>query len=100
MILLSIFEIVKIDFKLINYVHNFQLSKRDDLVDNSVNNIFYIIKNSLPYGLAGLLFLIYYQIDIIFLKILKNDVSVSIYGSCFIILSAIYIFPSVINSKY
>lgn len=59
-----------------------------------------IAKMAWPFGLASLAHLIYYQSDIVFLKYMQGDSSAGIYNICFLILSAVYLFPGVVYQKF
>jgi O-antigen/teichoic acid export membrane protein len=53
-----------------------------------------------PYGLTGVLYLVYFQSDIILLKYIAGDEAAGIYNVGFIITAAIYLLPSVVYQKF
>lgn len=59
-----------------------------------------ILKESWPFGLAGIFHLIYFQSDIILLKYLAGDDQAGQYNVAFVLMTAAYIFPAVVYQKY
>lgn len=59
-----------------------------------------VAAQSWPFGLAGVFYLIYFQSDIILLKYIKGDEAAGIYNVAFLIMTAMYILPSVIYQKF
>ena len=59
-----------------------------------------LLARSWPFGLAGFLFLIYYQSDLILVKYIVGSEAAGMYSVAFTIMSALYIFPSVIFQKF
>jgi len=59
-----------------------------------------IIRESWPYGAAGFFYLVYFQSSIILLKFLDSDIAAGNFNVIFLILQAVYIFPSVVFQKY
>ena len=59
-----------------------------------------IFLHSLPFGLAGLFYLIYLQSDLIFLKYLVGEKASGIYAAAFAVMIAIYFIPGVIYQKF
>jgi O-antigen/teichoic acid export membrane protein len=59
-----------------------------------------VLMVSWPFGVAGLAHLIYYQSNIVLLKYLDGDYGAGIYNICFLVLSAVYLFPGVIYQKF
>lgn len=55
---------------------------------------------SWPFGAAGLFYLIYFQSSIILLAYLDSDSAAGVYNTAFIIMAAVYLFPSVIYQKF
>lgn len=55
---------------------------------------------SFPFALSGLLYIIYFQSDIILLKYLDSAISAGIYNIAFTIMAAVYLFPNVLFQKY
>ncbi len=55
---------------------------------------------SWPFGLAGVFYLIYFQSDVIILKYISGDEAAGIYNVAFVIMTAVYILPSVIYQKF
>lgn len=55
---------------------------------------------SWPFGLAGVFYLIYFQSDIILLKYISGDEVAGIYNVAFVIMTAVYMLPSVIYQKF
>lgn len=53
-----------------------------------------------PFGLAGVFHLIYFQSDIILLKYIAGDEAAGMYNVAFVIMTAVYILPSVIYQKF
>lgn len=53
-----------------------------------------------PFGLGSLFAFIYIQSDIIMLKYISGDVEAGYYSTSFIILTAVYIFPSILYQKF
>jgi len=59
-----------------------------------------VARNSWPFGLAALAHLIYYQIDLVMIKYISGDKVAGYYGVAFTIMTAVYIFPSVLYQKF
>lgn len=59
-----------------------------------------VAAQSWPFGLAGIFFLIYFQSDIILLKYIMGDEAAGIYNVAFVIMTAVYMLPSVIYQKF
>lgn len=59
-----------------------------------------LVLKAFPYGLAGFFYLIYFQSDLIILKYMKGEVEAGIYNVGFIIIAAVYIFPTVVYQKF
>lgn len=53
-----------------------------------------------PFGLAGVFYLIYFQSSIVIVKYLLNDEAAAQYGVAVVLMTAIYLFPSVIYQKF
>ena len=59
-----------------------------------------IYKQSWPFALTGILYLIFFQSDVILLKYLVNDETAGIYSVAFSIMAAVYLLPSTIFQKF
>lgn len=57
--------------------------------------VFMILRNSLPYGLLGILALIYFKIDILLISYIKGEYDTGIYGAAYKFLEAIIFIPSI-----
>lgn len=57
-----------------------------------------IFKGSLPYGLLGILGLLYFRIDILMLSYIKGDFETGIYGASFRFLESIMFIPTAIST--
>lgn len=62
--------------------------------------MFQVLAGTWPFGLAGIFYLIYFQSDIILIKYLIGDSAAGIYSVAFVVMSAIYLFPSVLYQKF
>lgn len=58
-------------------------------------SIYRLIKNSYPYGLSGLFYLIYYQSDILILSYYLDYIEVGYYGFALVFVTAVCLIPSV-----
>ncbi len=63
--------------------------------NNTEVSIYKLIKNSYPYGLSGLFYLIYYQSDILILSYYLDYIEVGYYGFALIFVTAVCLIPSV-----
>lgn len=61
---------------------------------------FQVAIQSLPFGLVGILYLIYFQSNLILLNYLSGPESAGIYNVAFVVMAAVYLLPSVIYQKY
>lgn len=59
-----------------------------------------VMSASWPFGMAGLFYLIYLQSDIILIKYLVNESAAGIYSVAFVVMNAVYLFPSVLYQKF
>lgn len=59
-----------------------------------------ILAEAWPFGTAGVFHLIYFQSNIILLKYIQGDEAAGIYNVAFVIMSAVYLLPSVIYQKF
>lgn len=59
-----------------------------------------IFAEAWPFGAAGVFHLIYFQSNIILLKYIQGDEAAGIYNVAFVIMTAVYMFPSVIYQKF
>lgn len=53
-----------------------------------------------PFGLAGVLYLIYYQSDLVLLRYFVNESAVGFYNAAVVVMTAIYLFPSALYQKF
>lgn len=53
-----------------------------------------------PFGVAGFVYLIYFQSNIVVLKYMVGDDAAGIYSVAFVVLSAVYLIPAVLYQKY
>lgn len=74
-----------------------KIKEKDDLLIPTVSNLF---TKAMPFGLAALFHMIYYQSNIVFLKYMVDDTSAGYYAVAFSVMAAIYLFPSTIYQKY
>lgn len=63
-------------------------------------SILLVAKGAWPFGLSAAFYLIYFQITIVFLNYVAGPKASGIYNVAFLIISAIYIFPSVVYQKF
>ncbi len=90
------------------YQGNFSLAVQGSILEpareNNTNTndpgMFYVAAQSWPFGLAGVLYLIYYQSDIIFLNYLASAESAGIYNVAFAVMAAVYLLPNAIYQKF
>lgn len=59
-----------------------------------------VASNAWPFGFAAFAHLIYYQSDIILIKYMVGDEAAGHYNVAFIVISAVYLLPSVIYQKF
>src|SRR3546814_17598760 len=59
-----------------------------------------IFAEAWPFGAAGIFHLIYFQSNIILLKYIRGDEAEGVYNVAFVIMSAVYLIPSVIYQKF
>jgi len=59
-----------------------------------------VMSASWPFGLAGIFYLIYFQCDIILVKYLVDETAAGIYNVAFVVMAAVYLFPSVVFQKF
>lgn len=57
-------------------------------------------QESWPFGTAGVFYLLYFQSAVILLNYLSGAESAGIYNVAFVIMSAVYLFPSVVYQKF
>jgi len=53
-----------------------------------------------PFGFEGLLFLVYYQADLVLIRYILGEESAGIYASATAVMAAVYIIPSVLYQKF
>lgn len=63
-------------------------------------NIKEVLKNSWPFGLAGVFQLIYFQSDIILVKYISGDEAAGYYNVAFTVMTAVLLFPGIIYQKF
>ncbi len=68
------------------------------ILSTSVNKIREIIRGSLPYGILGVLGLIYFRIDILLLSYLKGVEETGLYGAAYRFLEAIIFVPNAVSA--
>lgn len=59
-----------------------------------------VLINALPFALAGIFHLIYFQGSVLFLAYLDSPKAAGLYNVAFVIMSAIYLIPNIIYQKY
>lgn len=62
--------------------------------------ILMVASQAWPFGMGGIFYLIYYQSDIILLKYLVGAEAAGIYNVAFLVMSAVYLLPSVVYQKF
>lgn len=87
MSILSLKQLTKAELK-INTPNNIKLNS------NEVN-LLELLKNSYPYGLSGLFYLIYYQSDILILSYYLDYTEVGYYGFSLVFVTAVCLIPTV-----
>ncbi|MGY1425109.1 oligosaccharide flippase family protein [Lysobacter sp. A289] len=68
-------------------------------VKRGVPNVRHVAKSALPFGLAGIFYVIYFQSNVITLKYMSGEIAVGIYSVAFMVMAAIYLLPSVVYQK-
>lgn len=59
-----------------------------------------VMAEAWPFGVAGVFYLIYFQIDIVLLKYLQGNEAAGIYNVAFVVMGAVYLLPSVLYQKF
>lgn len=59
-----------------------------------------VAKNAWPFGIAGILHLIYFQSNVVILKYMSGDEAAGVYNVAFSIMAAVYLFPGVVYQKF
>jgi O-antigen/teichoic acid export membrane protein len=59
-----------------------------------------VLLRTSPFGLQSVLFLFYYQTDVILLRYLVNEEAAGFYGASVTFMAAVYLLPSVLYQKY
>ncbi|WP_188656117.1 oligosaccharide flippase family protein [Pontibacillus salipaludis] len=59
-----------------------------------------VLSTAWPFGLQGVLYMLYYQVDIILITILLGAIPTGLYNASFSIISLIFIFPSMLFQVY
>ncbi|BCY01817.1 oligosaccharide flippase family protein [Stutzerimonas stutzeri] len=62
--------------------------------------VFNVAVGAFPYGAVGVLYLIYFQSSVVVLGMLAGPETAGIFNIAFVILSAIYLFPSIVYQKF
>jgi O-antigen/teichoic acid export membrane protein len=60
--------------------------------------LFYMFKQALPFGLAAMLLLVYLQIPIVMLSMMKDKAEVGLFSAIFKLIVALYFIPQIISS--
>lgn len=76
------------------------MAERDPRVSPIFINMFDVAREALPFGLAGVFYLIYFQSNIILLKYFTGAESAGIYNVAFTVMTAVYLLPTVIYQKF
>lgn len=63
-------------------------------------SVYYIFKESIPFGISGLFYLIYYQFGVVFVRHLEGAEASAYYTVAFTFLTAALLVPSVIYQKF
>lgn len=81
-----------------------QLKRKQDYYSSSLDDIYITIgkvfKASWPFGVGAFANLIYYQSDIVMVKYFTGDKAAGEYNVAFVIMSAVYLLPSMLYQKY
>ncbi|WP_437371614.1 oligosaccharide flippase family protein [Maribacter litoralis] len=82
--------------------NNFSLKghKKPIKISYSIPKIKELFNESWPFGMAGIFAFIYLQSDIIMIKYISGDTETGEYNVAFIVLSAVFVVPVVIFSKF
>lgn len=59
-----------------------------------------VIIESIPFGMSGFFYLIYFQLNILLLKLISSSLDAGIYSVAFIIISATTLIPNIIYQKF
>lgn len=59
-----------------------------------------IIRQSLPFALSGVLYIIYFQSDIILLNYLRSSEDAGLYNVAFTVMVAVYLLPNIVYQKF
>lgn len=71
-----------------------------DLEQQEKPSMFRVAAESFPFGLATVFHLIYFQSAIVIISQITGPESAGLYNVAFVVMSAVYIFPSVIYQKF
>lgn len=63
-------------------------------------SLFDVASGSWRYGADGLVFLIYYQIDIVLIRYIAGEAEAGLYSAAYLIVGATYLFPGVLFQKF
>lgn len=80
------------------------LSRQQDYYRSSLEDAYIgvgkIFKTSWPFGVGAFAHLVYYQSDIIMVKYFVGDKAAGEYNVAFVVISAVYLLPSILYQKY
>lgn len=80
-------------------LYRFLIQKPNNHLRVEKKELLFLVSNTLPFWVAGFLYLIYVQSCILILTYFSGPEKTGYYSSAFVILSAIYLFPSVLYQK-
>lgn len=96
-ILLLLFSLKQVySFKKGEINYHFDYISVED--DNKINTDF-IIKKSWPFGIMGISYLIFFQINILLVNFLEGARISGLYAAAFVFINMVYIFPSILYQK-
>ncbi len=76
------------------------IEKVQEIKEKYNTSIYNIFKESAPFGISGLFYLIYYQLGVVFVRHLEGATASAYYTVAFTFLSAALLVPSVIYQKF
>jgi O-antigen/teichoic acid export membrane protein len=77
--------------------HEPPLSTPNPIISAKLQNVFC---QSYPFALSGLMYIIYFQSDIILLNYLDSSSAAGIYNIAFTVMAAVYLFPNIFYQKF
>ncbi|MFW1561066.1 oligosaccharide flippase family protein [Vibrio parahaemolyticus] len=100
--MLAFFFIVYATVNLYGFENRLKLNSNKNLepYDSTEINVKNVFSLGWMYGFSGILYLIYYQSDIIIIEYFISSKSAGLYTVSYIIISVAYILPSVVFQKY